>query len=133
MPKDDTVLPSDIADLVTRVDCFVEGYYPQFERSEQQGHARMHVTGRLAHMDRRTLEPIATANGVYRRPQQHFVGAGRWSDDDARDRICRDTAATLGTSSGVLVMDASSFQKWGHESVGRLGYRPSARSGVETA
>ncbi len=78
----------------------------------------MYVTGRLAHLERRTLEPIATSNGVYRRPLQHFVGAGLWSDEGVRDEICASAAATLGAPDGVLILDASGFQKWGRESVG---------------
>lgn len=113
-----TVSPSDISDLIEQVDRFMEAYYPLFRRVEQKNHARMYVTGRLAHLERRTLEPIASSNGVYRRPLQHFVGAGQWSDDAVRDKICADTSKTLGNAEGVLILDASSFQKWGRESVG---------------
>lgn len=107
-----------IESLVGRLDDYMEPYYPLFGRKENHEHAKMYVGNRTARMDRRTLEPIATANGVPRRPLQTFVGAGLWIDDDVRDQLVEQIAKEIGTSNGVLIFDGSGFQKWGNKSVG---------------
>ena len=116
--KPPEVLPSNIEPLLEELGEFLKPYDALLGRVELHGHARMYVAGRLRQMDRRTLEPIATANGVHRRPLQMFVGAGKWSDEVIRKRMCTQVAETLGTPDGVLIMDGSGFQKWGKESVG---------------
>lgn len=127
---------SSIVSLLPALEGFLEPYYRLFGRKELHGHARMYVAGRMARLDRHTLEPIASANGVHRRPLQKFVGAGRWSDDEIRDRVCQQVGEELGDPHGVLVMDASGFQKWGTESVGvqrqwcgRLGKKDNCQVG----
>ena len=119
---------NSVESLLARLDDYIEPYYPLFGRKENHAHAKMYVGNRTARMDRRTLEPIATANGVARRPLQTFVGAGLWVDDDVRDQLVEQIAAEQGTSNGVLIFDGSGFQKWGNKSVavqrqwcGRLG------------
>lgn len=107
-----------IESLVERLDEFLGPYYRHFGRKETHGHAHMYVEGRLQRIDRRTLEPIATEHGVHRRPLQMFVGAGKWDDDPVLDQMTEEVAADIGTPDGVLVLDASGFQKWGTKSVG---------------
>ena len=97
---------------------FMKPYLPMFGRSENHGHANMYVAGRLQRMDRRTLEPIATEHGVHRRPLQYFVGSGPWADTPVLNKINEQAAREIGTRDGVLIMDASGFQKWGKNSVG---------------
>ena len=112
------VLADSIKSLVARLDEYLEPYYRHFGRKENHEHARMYVAGRTARMNRRTLEPIATANGVPRRPLQTFVGAGLWSDDEVRSQLVEQIATEIGSPHGVLIFDASGFQKWGKKSVG---------------
>ena len=112
------VVESSIRFLVEALDRFLEPFYRLFGTKPSQGHARMYVGGRMQRLDRRTLEPIATANGVHRRRLQYFVGAGQWSDGPVRDLLSEKTAKHLGTPDGVLILDASGFPKWGNESVG---------------
>ena len=109
---------SSVASLLPALDAFLQPYYGLFGRKELRGHARMYVVGRMLQLDRRTLEPIASAHGVHRRPLQKFVGAGRWSDDVIRDQMCLQVSEELGDPNGVLIVDASGIQKWGTESVG---------------
>lgn len=117
MPES-TVPNESVEEMVLRLATFMTPYGEVFGRVERRRLALMYVEGRLQRLDRRTLEPIATAHGAHRRPLQRFVGEASWSDDAVRDRMCEHVAAELGSSDGVLIMDASSFQKWGSESVG---------------
>jgi len=112
-------VPDESIDLLLeRLDEFLQPYYPHFGRIETHGHARMYVEGRLQRLDRRTLEPIATEHGVHRRPLQKFVGAGKWEDDPIVEQLSEQVADEIGTADGVLILDASGFQKWGTKSVG---------------
>lgn len=127
---------SSITSLVDGVDRFLEPLYGLFGYKPSQGHARMYICGRMWQLERRTLEPIATANGVHRRPLQRFVGDGQWSDEPIREKACRMIADQLGDPDGILILDGSGFQKWGTESVGvqrqwlgRLGKRENCQVG----
>jgi len=113
-----SVPESSVKSLINALDGFLQPFYSLFGYAPSHGHAHMYVAGRMQQLDRRTLEPIATANGVHRRPLQMFVGAGRWSDEPVRELMCHKAAEHLGTPDGVLIMDSSGFQKWGTESVG---------------
>src|SRR4051812_11043817 len=110
--------PEDIADIKTRLVDFLEPFVDSFARHEQAVHAAVYIQGRLRKLARRTIEPIANENGLKRRPLQHFVGAGSWEDDGLRQEMVRQIAARMGRKNGVLIMDASGFQKSGAESVG---------------
>jgi len=112
------VSAADVTGLSGRVAAFLKPYLKLFERREQRAHAEVYVEGRWRQLSRRTLEPIATERGLRRRPLQHFVGAGKWDDGLLRDEQCRQVAAEMGSSDGVLIMDGSGFQKAGPESVG---------------
>jgi SRSO17 transposase len=131
-----SVPESSVKSLINALDGFLQPFYRLFGYVPSQGHARMYIAGRMQQLDRRTLEPIATANGVHRRPLQQFVGAGQWSDVPVREQMCRTVADELGTPDGVLIMDGSGFQKWGTESVGvqrqwcgRLGKKENCQVG----
>jgi SRSO17 transposase len=127
---------SSIISLVESVGRFLEPLYGLFGYKPSHGHARMYISGRMRQLERRTLEPIATANGVHRRPLQQFVGNGQWSDEPVREKACEMIAEELGDPNGVLIVDGSGFQKWGTESVGvqrqwlgRLGKRENCQVG----
>ena len=112
------VSAADVTGFAGRMTAFLEPYLNLLERREQRGHAEVYVEGRWRPLSRRTLEPIATERGLKRRPLQHFVGAGKWDDGLLRDEQCRQVAAEMGSSDGVLIIDGSGFQKAGPESVG---------------
>ena len=109
---------SSLEPLVERLHTFMTPFYPLFGRSETRQHAQMYVEGRLRRLERRTLEPIASENGVPRRPLQMFVGAGRWDDRPVIELLRDNVIHELGTRDGVLILDASGVQKWGRKSVG---------------
>jgi SRSO17 transposase len=96
------VAAREIGECTRRLSMFAERYKPMMVRSEQRHH----------------LEPIATAHGLYRRPLQRFVGAGRWDDRALLEELRTHIAEEIGEREGVLILDGSGFEKSGPDSVG---------------
>jgi len=65
---------SDVASCVRSLDAFLERYRPLMARSEQRAHLSVYVRGLLSGLERKSVEPIATMHGLYRRP----LAALRW-------------------------------------------------------
>ena len=107
------VSAADVTGLSGRVTAFLQPYLKLFERREQRAHAEVYVEGRWRQLARRTLEPIATERGLRRRPLQHFVGAGKWDDGQLRDEQCRQVAAEMESSDGVLIVDGIGYRDRG--------------------
>jgi SRSO17 transposase len=131
------VRPSDIDACLDSLTRFTARYQPFVSRSEQAEHLAVYVEGLVSGLERKSIEPIATAHGLYRRPLQHFVGAGKWSDTAVRSELRRHVADEIGDPDGVLIMDGSGFEKSGPESVGvarqwcgRLGKVENCQVGV---
>ena len=115
---DETVHADDIAECVRFLTRFADRYKPLLARSDQEGHLGVYLEGLVSGLERKSIEPIATAHGLYRRPLQHFVGAGKWRDDELRGEMHRHIVEEIGSPDGVLVIDGSGFPKKGVESVG---------------
>lgn len=120
-----------------RLTNFLARYLPCFYRIEQQAHARTLLEGKLTCLDRKTTEPIAIQARQTRRPLQHFLGAGRWSDEALRTEMARHVTQVLGKPDGVLILDPSAFPKKGNRSCGvgrqwcsQLGKRENCQVGV---
>ena len=131
------VQASTLAPVLERLCAFLVRYVPHFSRREQREHATTYVEGLLSDLERKSIEPIATRNEQYRRPLQHFVGAGRWTDERLQDELRRHVTEEIGDPRGVLAIDGSSFPKHGGDSVGvkrqwcgRLGKRENCQVGV---
>jgi hypothetical protein len=76
------------------------------------------VAGLLGGTERKSVEPMALAQGVDRRQLQHFVGVSPWDHAPLLEQLQAEVARELGDSQGVLVVDGSSVPKKGTESVG---------------
>jgi SRSO17 transposase len=76
------------------------------------------VAGLLGGTERKSVEPIALAQGVDRRQLQHFVGVSPWDHLPLLGRLQGEVAEDLGDPEGVLVADGSATPKKGNESVG---------------
>ena len=139
--QDDCLVRSgDIAECLDHLGVFVARYQPFVTRSEQRTHVHVYLEGLLSGLERKSIEPIATAHGLYRRPLQHFVGAGKWSDDDFRTELRSHVASEIGHKDAIFVIDGSGFEKSGPESVGaerqwcgRLGKVENCQVGVFVA
>ncbi len=133
----ESVGASDVASCIGSLDAFLERYRPLMARSEQRTHMDVYVGGLLSGLERKSVEPIATMHGLYRRPLQHYIGAGSWSDRSVRDEMRAHVVEELGDPNGVFVLDGSGFHKQGVDSVGvarqwcgRLGKIDNCQVGV---
>ena len=137
---DELVHPTDVAECVHSLTTFADRYKPLLARSDQEAHLGVYLDGLVSGLERKSIEPIATAHDLYRRPLQHFVGAGRWSDPAVRGEMQRHVVEEIGSPDGVLVIDGSGFPKKGEASVGvarqwcgRLGKVDNCQVGVFVA
>jgi len=115
---DTRVRPADIGECLHSLDRFADRYRPLVGRTEHEAHLGVYLEGLVSGLERKSIEPIATAHSLYRRPLQHFVGAGKWSDAELRAEMHRHVVEEIGSPDGVLVLDGSGFPKTGIESVG---------------
>lgn len=129
-----------VASCVPSLRSFLSRYQPLVQRAEQRQHLRVYVEGLVSGVERKSIEPIAAAHGLERRPLQHFVGAGKWSDGAVRDEMRCHIAQELGDPQGVLIIDGSGVHKQGSDSVGvarqycgRLGKVDNCQIGIYTA
>jgi SRSO17 transposase len=120
-----------------RVQEYLQRYLPLFYREEQRELATVVVQGKLSHLQRKTLEPIAYAADRERKPVQHFVGAGKWDDEAVTSELRRHVSAEIGDAQGTFIVDGSGFAKKGTESCGvarqwcgRLGKIENCQVGV---
>jgi SRSO17 transposase len=97
---------------------FIQRYLPCFYRDEQRQHADTILRGKLTGLQRKTTEPIARQARQKRRPLQHFVGAGLWSDDAVLDELRRHVRTELADPDAVLILDPSASAKKGTNSCG---------------
>lgn len=112
--EDDCLVRSrDIARCTWELRNFAERYRPLMSRAEQRDHLGVYLEGLLSGLERKSIEPIATAHGLYRRSLQRFVGAGCWSDPTLREEMRLHVVEEIGDPGGVLIVDGSGFRRAG--------------------
>jgi SRSO17 transposase len=129
-----------IATCLASLVVFLQRYKAEVHRSEQETHLQVYVEGLVSGIERKSVEPIATAHGLYRRPLQHFVGAGKWSDGQVRGEMRDHVIEEIADPEGVFILDGSGVHKQGPESVGvarqycgRLGKIDNCQVGIYLA
>ena len=92
---------------------------PVFRRSDVAASAGSFIDGLLSGIPRKTGWLLAEQAGL-KRPyrMQSLLGRSSWNADALRDRVRAEAIASLGDSSGVLVVDETGFLKKGEHSVG---------------
>jgi SRSO17 transposase len=112
------VAPATVRATARHLTAFLQRYLPFFYRDEQRRHADTLLRGKLTGLERKTTEPIARQARQKRRPLQHFVGAGLWSDDDVRGELRRHVRDELADADAVLILDNHGTAKKGNDSCG---------------
>jgi SRSO17 transposase len=112
------VAPEDVASCRAQLTTFVQRYLPLFARTEHRCHAQTLLHGKLSGLQRKTTEPIAALAKQKRRPLQHFLGAGLWSDAPVRTELRRHVRQELAHPQAVLVLDGHGVPKKGDDSCG---------------
>jgi SRSO17 transposase len=112
------IAPQVFAQMMPRLEVFMEPFVDSFVRSEQVGHAQTFVQGVLSDLDHKNVESIAYRFGQERLPLQRFIGVSDWDHKPLVNELVRQVGQSLGDEDGVLVFDPSGFPKSGRESVG---------------
>ncbi len=131
------VTVAQVNGLALRLNEFVKPFQEAMGFPVQERHLGAFVGGLLGGTERKSVEPIALAQGVSRRQLQHFVGVSVWDHRPLIEVLQSEVAAELGDSEGILVIDGSAIPKKGTESVGvtrqwcgRLGKVENCQVGV---
>ena len=99
--------------LRDKLEEYLGSYDELFGRAESRAHFRLFVRGQLGPLERKSLEPIADAEGVPPRALQQFFSQYRWDEDGARDRLQHKVAQKYGGDNAVFVIDETSDGKKG--------------------
>jgi SRSO17 transposase len=134
------VAARDVAMLAEHLVDFLKPYVEVVGWSSREKQLGAFVAGLLGGTERKSVEPMALAQGVDRRQLQHFVGVSPWNHLPLLGQLQGEVAAELGDPQGVLVVDGSATPKKGTESVGvarqwcgRLGKVENCQVGVYLA
>jgi SRSO17 transposase len=119
---------------------FVKPYLEVVGWSSRQKQLGAFLAGLLGGTERKSVEPMALAQGVDRRQLQHFVGVSPWDHEPLLRQLQGEVSEELGDPEGVLVVDGSGMPKKGTESVGvarqwcgRLGKVENCQIGIYLA
>lgn len=100
------------------LDDYLRSFDDLFGRSESREHFRRFARGQLGTLERKSLEPMADAEGVKPRALQLFFSQAEWNQDGARDRLQRKIAEKYGSEHGVFIIDETSDAKKGEWTAG---------------
>ncbi len=130
----------NVEQLAKRLAEFVRPYQAAVGWASREKHLGAFVAGLVGGSERKSVEPIALAQGANRRQLQHFVGVSVWDHRPLLAQLQAEVAQELGDPEGVLVIDGSAMPKKGSESVGvtrqwcgRLGKVENCQVGVYLA
>lgn len=130
----------DVECLAEHLAEFMKPYLEAVGWSSREKQLGAFVAGLLGGTERKSVEPMALAQGVDRRQLQHFVGVSPWSHFPLLGQLQREVSEELGDPEGVLVADGTATPKKGTESVGvarqwcgRLGKVENCQVGIYLA
>ena len=92
---------------------YLDEFADCFGRSEPRGHLTAYVRGQLLDLPRKSVEPIALANGVQPRTLQEFLGTDVWDEQRMRDRVQRIVARDHLQDDSIGMLDDSGHPKCG--------------------
>ena len=118
MVKAANIGPEVLADLLPRLERFLQPFLESFPTVSQREHATHYIHGLLSDLESKTAEGIAYLHDQDRQPLQRFLGQSEWDSQPLVDELARQVAAEWGEPDGVLVFDPSGFAKKGTQSVG---------------
>jgi len=116
--SDCLVTPGTYEGVLERLDHFVIPFFKHLVTQSQQEKALVYLKGLLSNTEKKNVESIAYFHGEDRQPLQMFIGQVDWNDEVILDVLAKQVAIEIGTPSGILIIDPSSFPKKGIQSVG---------------
>ena len=100
----------------------LEEYLQSFDqllgKVQNREHFRRFARGQLGPIERKSLEPIADAEGANPRTLQFFFSRYKWDHDGVRTTLQKKIAGRYGGTHGVFVIDETSDDKKGEKTAG---------------
>lgn len=118
LEADAVVSPEVFAELMPRVESFLEPFLAKLNTPVKRQRASQYVHGLLSGAERKNVETIAYLHDQHRMPMQKFIGQQAWDHRPIVSELARHVGAHLGEKQAVLVFDPTSFPKKGSESAG---------------
>jgi SRSO17 transposase len=110
------------ADQIRRLRPELDRYLRQFddcfERWDTRAHLPVYVRGQLSDLPRKSVEPIALAEGVAPRTLQEFLSLLDWNESRLVDRLQQIVARDHGSPHAVGVIDETGCAKKGDKTPG---------------
>jgi SRSO17 transposase len=97
---------------------YLSGFDDCFSRRDTREHFSTYIGGQLSDLGEKSCEPIALAAGVPPRNLQEFLGAYKWKEDLARDRLQQSVVREDSGPNSIGVIDETSDVKQGDKTPG---------------
>ena len=97
---------------------FLDEFDDCFPRCDTRAHFPVYVNGQLSDLDRKSVEPIALANGTPVRTLQEFLSQHSWDDLFMVDRLQQIVVRDHSGPHSVGIIDETSFVKKGDKTPG---------------
>jgi len=108
----------EIRRLKPKLKSYLKRFDDCFSRGESREHFVTYVEGQLSDLPEKSCEPIAVAAGVPPRCLQEFLGAYKWDEDRARDRLQEMVMREDGGPNSIGIIDETSDVKRGDKTPG---------------
>ncbi len=109
---------ADLLQAVDDLEVYLASYDHLLGRRENRIHFRRFARGQLGPIERKSLEPMADAEGIEPRTLQFFFSKNEWDDVGVRDELQRKIAAEHGGQYATFVVDETSDAKKGEWTAG---------------
>ena len=108
----------ELMEMTEGLEEYLRTYDHLLGRAENRRHFRRFARGQLGAIERKSLEPIADAEGIAPRLLQFFFSSYTWDEEGVRDRLQQKVAAKYGGEDGIFIVDETSDAKKGQWTAG---------------
>ena len=110
------LVPRDIEALVVDLQAYAGLFLSAFARTDQAIWGHRYLQGLVGNHPRKSIEPMALAQGFPIRGMQAFIGDSPWRTAPLVQRHQKLVAQTLGEDDAVILVDESGLPKQGQHS-----------------
>jgi len=108
----------EIRKLKPKLARYIAGFDDCFSRPETREHFSIYIGGQLSDLGEKSCEAIAVAAGIPPRNLQEFLGAYKWDEDWARNRLQEIVAREHAGPNALGIIDETSDVKQGDKTPG---------------
>ena len=108
----------DLTEMMNGLEEYLGTYDHLLGRPENREHVRRFARGQLGVIERKSLEPIADAEGIAPRVLQFFFSRYKWDEEGVRDELQEKVATKYGGEDGVFIIDETRDGKKGEWTAG---------------